>query len=282
MTWGPPRSEDRVTQRPGWAPDPWQVAALRFHDGRVWTGYVHPPVQSLRPRRANPPVVSVLWSWLGLPVAFAASLAAAVLMFVVLLRSSDEDVSATQFELWAQMPLFVVAASVGLWFGFTLAFWGAVRATRLRYREAFGRCRRAWYVWAAVAAVGVQVALMVALSVLAPPSTPMFDVTEFGAVGVVLLGVVIVGGAPVFEELYFRGVLLPTLWQAWGSTPAVVVQGVLFGALHLDQGPLGVAVTGVVGCGLGWLRVRSAALGPCIVFHAVFNAVAFASLLAWA
>lgn len=94
--------------------------------------------------------------------------------------------------------------------------------------------------------------------------------------GVVVL-LLLALGAPVVEELFFRGLVLRSL-LSWAPAPvAVVASGVLFGLAHWQgvQFP-GLAVFGVV---LGVLAYRTGRLTPGIGAHAAFNAVAVLSVI---
>ena len=89
--------------------------------------------------------------------------------------------------------------------------------------------------------------------------------------GLALLFLFLVVGAPVVEELFFRGLLQRALARRFGPRWAVAVSAVVFGLIHFQ--PLlffGLAAFGVV---LGLLAHRSGRLGPGIVAHAAFNAV---------
>jgi hypothetical protein len=39
-------SEPAPASEPGWYPDPWKLAELRWHDGSAWTGHLHGAVQA--------------------------------------------------------------------------------------------------------------------------------------------------------------------------------------------------------------------------------------------
>jgi membrane protease YdiL (CAAX protease family) len=84
-------------------------------------------------------------------------------------------------------------------------------------------------------------------------------------------------GAPVVEELFFRGLVLRSLLPLAPAPVAVVASGVLFGLAHWQgvQFP-GLAVFGVV---LGVLAYRTGRLTPGIGAHAAFNAVAVLSVI---
>lgn len=95
--------------------------------------------------------------------------------------------------------------------------------------------------------------------------------------GDVLLILVVVVGAPVVEELFFRGLLLRALQARVGSVAAVVVSGILFGLAHFE--PLQLPVLAGFGVVLGVVALRTGRLGPGIFAHAAFNALAVYSIL---
>ena len=88
--------------------------------------------------------------------------------------------------------------------------------------------------------------------------------------GFLLLAVLLVVGAPLVEEVFYRGLLLRSLKRYLPAGPSIVICGVLFGAAHFDLVTLpGLALFGVL---LAWLSHRSGRLGPNVIAHAVFNA----------
>jgi membrane protease YdiL (CAAX protease family) len=84
--------------------------------------------------------------------------------------------------------------------------------------------------------------------------------------------------APFVEELLFRGLVLSALNKEWGPWPALLVQGTLFGLVHIAD-PYTVLPLSIFGIGLGWLRLRSASLYPVLLAHMVNNLVAFTMAL---
>ncbi len=83
--------------------------------------------------------------------------------------------------------------------------------------------------------------------------------------------------APLFEETLFRGVLLPVLGQRWGAIPGLLASAFTFAVAHLSLGELAPLL--VLGLGLGWLRLRSGRLAPCVLMHAFWNGLTFTNLL---
>ncbi len=83
--------------------------------------------------------------------------------------------------------------------------------------------------------------------------------------------------APVFEELVFRGVLLPVLVSKVGKINGVLLSALIFALAHLSVGELPPLF--VLGIGLGLMRLSSGRLFPCALMHSLWNGVTFASLL---
>jgi len=93
-----------------------------------------------------------------------------------------------------------------------------------------------------------------------PPS--IVFMTVFGAVVV----------APILEEMFFRGLLLPALVK-WLGRPgwAVIVSGVLFGLIHAPV-QASVAPLTIFGLILAVAYLRSGTLALPILIHGLFNA----------
>lgn len=102
--------------------------------------------------------------------------------------------------------------------------------------------------------------------------------------GFVLLVILVAVLAPVIEELFFRGLLQRSLQRYLPTVAAVGVSGVLFGLVHFGGHGLGavalVLSLSAFGWVVGWLAVRFGRLGPAIVAHVMFNAVAAAQIIA--
>lgn len=90
------------------------------------------------------------------------------------------------------------------------------------------------------------------------------------------------------EELWRAGVLagLRALWpRHFGSTTgqmlAVAIAAVFFGLGHWVQGPMAVAMTTVLGLGLGAIMVGHRSVWPAVLAHGFFDAASMA-LIPWA
>lgn len=138
----------------------------------------------------------------------------------------------------------------------------------------------AWGTGAYVAAVPVLLVTVVLVQVLLPtiptPAHPIAGVasSENPWWVTVLLFLVAAVFAPLFEEIFFRGVLLNALWARTGSKWAGILGSALvFSVLH-PQMYLGWIAVFVIGVMLGALFVERRALAPCIWMHALNNTLA--------
>lgn len=110
-------------------------------------------------------------------------------------------------------------------------------------------------------------------------SNPLLDLvlTSADPLALACFAVTALVVAPLFEELLFRGLLLPVAGQRLGGAGAVVLSAAVFAIAHLSLGEL--APLFVLGLGLGWLRWRSGRLGSAVLMHALWNGMTFMNLL---
>ena len=109
-----------------------------------------------------------------------------------------------------------------------------------------------------------------------PPAPNNFPaLSEAGTTTIVLAGVAACVGAPVVEEIFFRGLLYRSLRNRLSVAPACLISGAIFGVLHW-QYPLVVrpelAFFGIVAC---LLYERTGSLLPGIALHSVIDASGF-------
>ena len=88
-------------------------------------------------------------------------------------------------------------------------------------------------------------------------------------------------GAPLTEELLFRGFLLPPTVRVMGRWVGVVLNAALFGLMHASD-PQAVLPLVALGALLADLRLRTGSLWPCIALHCGNNAVALILVLSGA
>jgi membrane protease YdiL (CAAX protease family) len=262
---------------PGWYQDPSVPAQLRWWDnGWTTATYQEPAVEPRRPK-VSPPVASAWATWLGLAGSLLLALVLAVAAVIVAV-AAGADVSGTTDQVVEAVGLpTIVASSVGLWVGFASAFEFARRHSHLSWPAALG-VARPWRLLGWGLAVGVVVrGVLLAIELVWPSvfeggDDPLGGIIENGSTtAVVAVLLVACVGAPVFEELFFRGVMLPSLSVRLPVWASVVVQALVFTTLHVPQPApalAGICVTGTV---FGVLRVKTQSVLPGVVAHSVFN-----------
>ena len=83
--------------------------------------------------------------------------------------------------------------------------------------------------------------------------------------------------APLYEELVFRGVVLPAIVNRFGAMVGVVAASALFAAAHLSL--VEFAPLFVLGIVLGWLRLKSSGLSSSVLMHSAWNGYTFVNLV---
>lgn len=123
----------------------------------------------------------------------------------------------------------------------------------------------------------VVVQLFVSRDLTEDLEAPAKDLTNNAhGLGFFFLAVLLIVGAPLVEEIFYRGMLLRSLKRYVPVWPAIVLNGLIFGLVHFDLVTLpGLAAFGML---LAWLSHRSGRLGPTIVAHAAFNAATVIAL----
>jgi len=117
--------------------------------------------------------------------------------------------------------------------------------------------------------------IVVDTSSVSDPAERLTDRAE--GVGVALLVVLVVVGAPIIEELFFRGLLLRSIQARWSDSLALVASSILFGLAHFELLQLPALV--MFGLVAGYCAQRTGRLGMSIWAHAGFNATTVAFLL---
>jgi uncharacterized protein len=270
----PPPVVGPAAAPPGWYPDPWAMAAVRWYDGATWTGLVHgepgpavPEVAGLRtfPLRAGLGGFGVLLGSL-----FLAAVLAGILFAVgvpewaaVLVVSVGGYLPPVLYVRWAvrRWGTGSLADDLGFRFRPLDAGWGPLTLLGC---------------WAAQITVAV---IVLSLGLPQGSNTEgLFD--DDGSRAVFLaFAVSAVLAAPLVEELLFRGLLLRSLLARLGTPLAVFVQAAMFGVVHLSPTlglgnvSLVLALT-AVGAVLGAVAIWTRRLAAPIIAHALLNGVA--------
>ena len=283
-----------ATAPPGWYADPWRTATWRWWDGNGWTAYTSVPED---PRSAiNPNAVTR-----GAPAAPTASGASsgagglraggiATLGFLVgLAVSTVIGIALLVAGYETNDPAFLLGSSLGLWVGLggsclvavRVKGSGSLRDLGLVPPRVVDAALGAGFAVVGIIAVTIAAAVLQAIDKQLLPGgrTDLTDPFDTGrALGIVVVYLIAVVGAPFFEELYFRGLVQGTLTARWGIAVGIVVQALLFAVAHLDPGNgwgnVGTfVIITIVGLGLGTIRYVTKRLPPGMFTHAGYNAV---------
>jgi uncharacterized protein len=132
-------------------------------------------------------------------------------------------------------------------------------------------------VWLGAIAAQVAIgAVVVALELPLVGNTEGIEAIRADRTYVVSLVITAVIAAPVVEEMVFRGVVMRGLLSRLPLVAVIVVQGLLFGLVHVDPvrgaGNIGlVLVLSGVGIAFGIAAALLGRIGPSILAHAIFN-----------
>ena len=111
------------------------------------------------------------------------------------------------------------------------------------------------------------------------PNDSMWDVvvnfSMGGKVAIVFMGVI---GAPICEELFFRGMLVGAFNKVQLPWLGVAVSSILFGLAHFQNVAVIVSIT-LMGVLLGAIYVKTKSLYASVAVHMLSNAFAFGALL---
>jgi membrane protease YdiL (CAAX protease family) len=245
---------------------------------------------------AAPSSSAAAWTWLLFFVlGFVGGQIVAELLAVISASIAGDSTSLAAIAKLSEPPTwYIVSTLFGLWMGFFAAAWASswARGTHRLARDMGLRFR--WIDLIGVP-IGVGGQFLVALMYI-PISQHVnhfnqrFDApsqrltgSSHGS-GYVVIALCTVVGAPFFEELFFRGVLLRALVRLFGAvggwigpTLAVVVCGVVFSLFHFEALQFaGLAVFGVI---LSFVSYRTGRLGMNMVAHATFNLTALTAVI---
>ncbi len=187
---------------------------------------------------------------------------------------------------WLAVPL---GYALHAGFGLRLLCWAeGLSFSALWRRVAPGRIGRDLAWGGAFLALAIFLVLTVAMAsslLLKPEQSPQRDLQELlrglsGWFPNLALFLTVAGLAPFFEELLFRGFLLPVLARSQRMIVALTLSALLFGAIHLQ--PAGLPVLGTLGFALGLAMHHTGSLRAPLLVHACWNGSLFLLMRAFA
>ncbi len=273
-----------VYRGPWWPPDP-VPSPERLGGGPTF--YSYPPGYAdgvdHRPAGATP-----RWGCgdivYGLLVMFALSLGIGV-VYALVSRST---------VIGLDSPVMTVAGAVAVWIG--LGGW-SVFASRFKGYGTLRADFKFYFEWydlliglgGAFVAFMLEIAIgLIAMSTGNQPDTNTAPIIEArGSVPwVVVVGLVVGVGAPIVEELFFRGLAYGALERRFGRWVALSGSTVIFGLLHIQPTTDGFGLVFLIlqitaiGLVLGVLRLVTNRCGAGVVTHMIVNIVATILVLA--
>lgn len=180
-----------------------------------------------------------------------------------------------------RLALLVTLLSQGLLFfvvgiSSKQSFTGLVQILGLNRYSFGGIWRPILAVVAAYTFLGVYVVVSKAIGIgwLEPQSTVPTEIVR-DRLTLAIAGAATVAGAPISEELFFRGLIFSGL-SKWGFWPAALLSGLFFTLVHFDPGSI--IPFYVIAITMAWLYWSRGTLWDSIIFHFLFNLTSFTIL----
>ena len=146
-----------------------------------------------------------------------------------------------------------------------------------RWWPAVGWTLLAWAGFFAFSAVWAQL-----LDITESDDLPQELGVDSSTLALVAVAILVCVLAPIAEEVFFRAFCFTALRRTLGMLPAAILTGVIFGAIHLGGTGIEFIVPLMVfGFFLCLLYVWTNSLLPCIVLHALNNALALGVSQDW-
>lgn len=248
-------------------------------------GFATPPVAPTQalPAAGTPPPAWQPWMALAaLAIAFIGGGVLGALLFVVAAGGEVDVENASAPVMLGSLVLqdfAFVGAAIGVaaigsrplpWhFGWrpVRAFWPAVGWTVLLY----------------VAFIAFTAVFLLATGQEEQQDTLAQDLgADSSTAAAIAVCVLVAVGAPIVEELLFRGFVFGSLRQSLPLWPAALITGVLFGFAHVFGSPIAfILPLAFLGTGLCLLYHQTGSLYPPMAVHAINNSVAGVSALDW-
>jgi CAAX protease family protein len=226
---------------------------------------------------APPGRVRPAWpAWFGF-AALGMALVIAVLASGILLAI----VQATGADVNADSPGVSIGATLiqdGVLVG--CALWLAARVAPPRPWQFGLRGTPFWrgVKWAAIA-FAIYFVFQIVYAAAIHPDEKQTTLEDLGAgssaIATFVIGILVVGVAPVAEEFFFRGFFYSALRTRFSFMAAALIDGVVFGAVHAPTGIQAVPPLIVLGIAFCIAYEVTGSIIPGVILHALNNMVAF-------
>jgi membrane protease YdiL (CAAX protease family) len=260
----------------GWYRDPYGYPLQRYFDGRAWTHHTAALVARGSPAHPTLPVQAAV----GAIAVLGISLIASRLLLGQIVELG-----------WPVAVYIAINVIVGYgpsvwWCRYASRRWGSGHVRHdLGIEPRWSDLGWGPVVWlAAVITEGTVAAMVTAFDIPLTSNTEGIQELDLDRTYVISLLVTAVVAAPIVEEAVFRGLILRGLLSRFAPVAAIAVQGMVFGAVHVDPlrggGNLGLAIIlASVGIALGVAAYLLRRIGPTMIAHAILNGVVMAYVL---
>ncbi|MGH9045025.1 MAG: lysostaphin resistance A-like protein [Acidimicrobiales bacterium] len=251
-----------------------------------------------RPPSSGPPTARSGLAWIVFAVlGFIVGQVVALLVIGLAAQVTGNTARLSSITHLAAPPAWYVASSlVGLWVGFFVGplLASLARGTRRLAADLGIAFRPIDVVGVPIGIVGQFLVTVLYLPFIShlhnfdAPTTKLTGGAHGGAFAVIAILTVV--GAPFFEELFFRGLLLRGFLAVTGAWQhrsrrlllptvliPVVLDGIIFGLAHFELEQL--AGLALFGCILAVVALKTGRLGMNMVAHGTFNLVAVLAIL---
>ncbi len=254
--------------------------------GQPWTG---PAAQPAAPPARMAGSGQAPWGIREIALIIVGGLLLTIILLFVALGILDGAGYDTTDEL---DPVVFLALGSTMYLGFGVAIWSVLIAWRKRTWADLGfrQTKLSSILWMIPLSVGVLVVVSIVgltqewLFDISPPEDSGLPIEEgnLNAGSIFAAALVAVILAPLFEELFFRGVLFQYLRSRYllvarGLFEAVLISAFAFASLHLGGAILPILPVGVI---LALVMHRTNSLWPPIALHVFYNWIVLAISLA--
>lgn len=104
------------------------------------------------------------------------------------------------------------------------------------------------------------------------------EAVDTPALHYVLLFITICILAPIWEELFFRGIVMRRLLTKWHAPASLIVSSLIFGLFHIN--PVQIVYASILGLLLGYAYLRTENIIVPMILHAIANGTSFIFIVA--
>lgn len=253
------------------------MAQLRWWDGTTWTPYLFPGVGYQAPDVAKGPGIQGGGiAGLGAVIGSIASVVISIVMLVLSTRSGE-----------SANPWFVLVAEVPIWVGFIgAAFLASRRHGTNSFAKDFGLSlpslgdvRLGLLGGVAGRVIPTLYLILIVIDFHLAGSQNrvaqnVLGITPKGISGWIILIVLTVVGAPIVEEVFFRGLIQGAFNRRCGTGASLFITAVIFSFAHVPgEGAFAPFMLFPMAVVLGYLRLKTGRLAAGMIAHAEFNAI---------